>query len=59
VHGAGVIINCSTSTKGDAESTGNLVTAAAGAGLLLPGHGEPVPGAPAGAAAQARSAGAR
>jgi hypothetical protein len=54
-----VIINCSTSTKGDAESTGNLVTAAAGAGLLLPGHGEPVPGAPADAAAQARSAGAR
>jgi uncharacterized protein YbjT (DUF2867 family) len=32
VHGAGVIINCATSTKGDAETTGNLVTAAAGAG---------------------------
>jgi uncharacterized protein YbjT (DUF2867 family) len=30
-HGAGVIINCATSTKGDPESTRNLV-AAAGAG---------------------------
>jgi uncharacterized protein YbjT (DUF2867 family) len=29
VRGAGVIINCATSTKGDAEVTANLVTAAA------------------------------
>ena len=29
------------------------------AGLLLPGHGDPFPGTPADAAAQARSAGAR
>jgi glyoxylase-like metal-dependent hydrolase (beta-lactamase superfamily II) len=32
---------------------------AVNAGLLLPGHGEPFPGTPADAAAQARSAGAR
>src|SRR5579863_7676447 len=32
VRGAGVIINCATSTKGDAEVTTNLVTAAAKAG---------------------------
>jgi uncharacterized protein YbjT (DUF2867 family) len=32
VHGAGVIINCATSTKGDAEVTTNLVTVAAKAG---------------------------
>jgi uncharacterized protein YbjT (DUF2867 family) len=32
VRGAGVIIHCATSTKGDAEATGNLVTAAAKAG---------------------------
>jgi uncharacterized protein YbjT (DUF2867 family) len=32
VRGAGVIINCATSTKGDAEVTANLVTAAAKAG---------------------------
>jgi uncharacterized protein YbjT (DUF2867 family) len=32
VRGAGVIINCATSTKGDAEATGNLVKAAARAG---------------------------
>jgi uncharacterized protein YbjT (DUF2867 family) len=32
VHGAGVIIHCATSTKGDAEATGNLVRAAARAG---------------------------
>src|SRR5579863_8649503 len=32
VRGAGVIINCATSTRGDAEATANLVTAAAKAG---------------------------
>jgi uncharacterized protein YbjT (DUF2867 family) len=32
VRGAGVIIHCATSTKGDAEATGNLMTAAARAG---------------------------
>ena len=32
VRGAGVIINCATSTKGDAEVTTNLVTAAAKVG---------------------------
>ena len=32
VRGAGVIINCATSTKGDAEVTANLVTAAARTG---------------------------
>jgi uncharacterized protein YbjT (DUF2867 family) len=32
VRGAGVIIHCATSTKGDAEATSNLVTAAARAG---------------------------
>jgi len=32
VHGAGMIIHCATSTKGDAEATSNLVTAAARAG---------------------------
>jgi uncharacterized protein YbjT (DUF2867 family) len=32
VRGAGVIINCATSTRGDAEVTANLVTAAARAG---------------------------
>ena len=32
VRGTGVIINCATSTKGDAEVTTNLVTAAARAG---------------------------
>jgi uncharacterized protein YbjT (DUF2867 family) len=32
VRGAGVIIHCATSTKGDAEATGNLVTAAARVG---------------------------
>jgi nucleoside-diphosphate-sugar epimerase len=32
VRGAGMIIHCATSTKGDAEATSNLVTAAARAG---------------------------
>jgi uncharacterized protein YbjT (DUF2867 family) len=32
VRGAGVIIHCATSTKGDAEATSNLVTTAARAG---------------------------
>jgi uncharacterized protein YbjT (DUF2867 family) len=32
VHGARVIINCATSTKGDAEIAANLITAAARAG---------------------------
>lgn len=32
VSGAGVIINCATSTRGDAEITANVVTAAAKAG---------------------------
>ena len=32
VRAAGVIIHCATSTKGDAEATRNLVTAAARAG---------------------------
>ena len=32
VHGVGMIIHCATSTKGDSEATGNLVTAAARAG---------------------------
>jgi uncharacterized protein YbjT (DUF2867 family) len=32
VRGAGVIINCATSTRGDADVTANLVTAAAKAG---------------------------
>jgi uncharacterized protein YbjT (DUF2867 family) len=32
VRGAGVIIHCATSTKGDAEATGNLMAAAARAG---------------------------
>jgi uncharacterized protein YbjT (DUF2867 family) len=32
VRGVGTIIHCATSTKGDADATGNLVTAAASAG---------------------------
>jgi uncharacterized protein YbjT (DUF2867 family) len=32
VRGAGVIVHCATSTRGDAEATSNLVTAAARAG---------------------------
>ena len=32
VRGAGVVIHCATSTKGDARATTNLVTAAARAG---------------------------
>ena len=57
-HGPTIISRAFTHDSREALASLTAL-AAIDAGLLLPGHGEPVPGTPADAAALARSAGAR